>query len=105
MKPGDLVKRIDHDSDSFTRFLSGGDKKCWDKFGRLIHSNVALEFNDVGIVLLTKKLVLRRNNLKYYLTKTTTGRNKKAYVKILTSRGTGWIFESYIGVVQSSVGG
>ena len=91
MKPGDLVKRIDHDSDSFMRFLSGGDKKCWDKWGRLIHSNVALEFNDIGIVLLTKKLI--------------PGRNKKAYVKILTSRGTGWIFESYIGVVQSFVGG
>ena len=91
MKPGDLVKRIDHDSDSFTRFLSGGDKKCWDKWGRLIHSNVALEFNDIGIVLLTKKLI--------------PGRNKKAYVKILIPRGTGWIFESYIGVVQSSVGG
>ena len=91
MKPGDLVKRIDHDSDSFMRFLSGGDKKCWDKWGRLIHSNVALEFNDIGIVLLTKKLI--------------PGRNKKAYVKILTSRGTGWIFESYIGVVQKSVNG
>ena len=91
MKPGDLVKRIDHDSDSFTRFLSGGDKKCWDKWVRLIHSNVALEFNDIGIVLLTKKLI--------------PGRNKKAYVKILTSRGTGWIFESYIGVVQNPVGG
>ena len=91
MKPGDLVKRIDHDSDSFMRFLSGGDKKCWDKWGRLIHSNVALEFNDIGIVLLTKKLI--------------PGRNKKAYVKILTSRGTGWIFESYIGVVQNPVSG
>ena len=91
MKPGDLVKRIDHDSDSFTRFLSGGDKKCWDKWGRLIHSNVALEFNDIGIVLLTKKLI--------------PGRNKKAYVKILIPRGTGWIFESYIGVVQNPAGG
>ena len=91
MKPGDLVKRIDHDSDSFMRFLSGGDKKCWDKWGRLIHSNVALEFNDIGIVLLTKKLI--------------PGRNKKAYVKILTSRGTGWIFENYIGVVQNPVSG
>lgn len=91
MKPGDLVKRIDHDSDFLSRFLSGGDKKCWDKWGRLIHSNVALEFNDIGIVLLTKKLM--------------PGRNKKAYVKILTSQGTGWIFESYIGVVQNSVSG
>ena len=91
MKPGDLVKRIDHDSDSFTRFLSGGDKKCWDKWGRLIHSNVALEFNDIGIVLLTKKLI--------------PGRNKKAYIKILIPRGTGWIFESYIGVVQNPAGG
>ena len=91
MKPGDLVKRIDHDSESFTRFLSGGDKKCWDKWGRLINSNVALEFNDIGIVLLTKKLI--------------PGRNKKAYIKILIPRGTGWIFESYINVVQSSVGG
>lgn len=91
MKPGDLVKRIDHDSDSFMRFLSGGDKKCWDKWGRLIHSNVALEFNDIGIVLLTKKLI--------------PGRNKKAYVKILIPRGTGWIFESYIGVVQNPAGG
>jgi len=84
MKPGDLVKRSDHDT--ITRWLYGGDKKCWDECDCLIRSNVALEFNDIGIVLLTKKLI--------------PGRNKKAYVKILTSRGTGWIFESYIDAIK-----
>ena len=91
MKPGDLVMFTRVIYDTSPRNLYDGDRQCWDKFGRLIRGDLTFEFNDIGIVLLTKKLI--------------PGRNKKAYVKILTSRGTGWIFESYIGVVQSSVGG
>ena len=88
---GDLVvfKRVVYDTTP--RDLYDGDRQCWDKFGRLIIGDLTFNSNDIGVVLLTKKLV--------------PGRNKKAYVKIIIPRGTGWIFESYVDIVQNSVGG
>ena len=65
----------------------GSDKKCWDKWGRMIGgTHLTFEFRDIGIVLLVKKLV--------------PGKHKKAYIKILTSRGIGWIFENSLEVVK-----
>jgi len=85
MKRGDLVKHID--CDTMPRWLYGGDEKCWDKWGRMIRgSEITFEFRDIGIVLLVKKLV--------------PGKHKKAYIKILTSRGIGWIFENSLEVVK-----
>ena len=82
MKPGDLVKHTDRDTIPRWLYHSGDDDDVY-AFGG---SKITFEFNDIGVVLLVKKLV--------------PGKHKKAYIKILTFRGIGWIFEEGLEVVK-----
>jgi len=96
MNPGDLVTPANGISRSLTPvnfskigwrredFVTGrSDDDDVYAFGG---SEVTFEFNDVGIVLLVKKLVI--------------GKHTKSYIKILTSQGIGWIFENSLEVVK-----
>lgn len=80
MKRGDLVKHTN--SDTIPRWLYHGDEIM----SSYPFNEIIFVFNDIGIVLLVKKLV--------------PGKHTKSYIKILTSRGIGWIFENSLAVVK-----
>jgi hypothetical protein len=79
MKPGDLVCLKE---DAFQHWLYDGDQQCWDEFYCLIrHTNdVIFGTNDIGTILMMKKMKSIKNS----------------YVKLLTQHGIGWIYEIHI---------
>lgn len=79
MKLGDMV-RVRDGNVGITSWLYGGDEQCWDERGSLIPTDIPFGFGDVGVVLKKKKMV--------------PGPDTNSYVKLLTARGTGWIFEN-----------
>lgn len=89
MKPGDIVKINDGGNPcrGTTRFLYGGDEKCWDEHNSLIPTDIPFGFSDVGVVLRKRKMV--------------PGKYAQSYVKILTPRGIGWVFEHWLEVVKT----
>ena len=89
MKRGDIVKINDGGNPcrGTTHWLYGGDEKCWDDRNSLIPTDIPFGFGDIGLVLKKKKMV--------------PGNYTQSYVKILTPRGIGWVFENWIMVVKN----
>lgn len=85
MKPGDLVQTVGGNRGT-THWLYGGDEQCWDDRNSLLPADIPFGFGDVGLILKKKK------------------RYTQTYVKILTPRGIGWVFENWIEVVKNETG-
>jgi hypothetical protein len=81
MKRGDLVV-VQGGNIGTTHWLYGGDEQCWDDRNSLIPTDIPFGFSDCGLVLKKKKMYTQ------------------SYVKILTPRGIGWVFENWIKVIQ-----
>ena len=78
MKRGSIVKL----NGPHTIYLYGGETVCWDERSNLIPTDIPFGSNDLGTVILTKKMV--------------PGKHTQNYVKLLTSRGIGWCFQNYL---------
>ena len=79
MKPGDMVGVKDGDK-GITHWLYHSD--FMNSSGNLIPTDIPFGSNDLGTVILTKKMV--------------PGKHTQNYVKLLTSRGIGWCFQNYL---------
>lgn len=87
MKPGDLV-RLSAQGKQFpsSSMLYGGDTEVpWNSNGSLIYSDLTFEPHEVGVVLKVNQEKDRNQVL--------------TYVKILSPRGIGWLFGSYLEAV------
>ena len=76
---GELVKLKDIGS----YYLHEGDDKCWNERKGLIPSNKLFCCDDVGLVLMKKKI-------------SPDWPKSKSYIKLLTPCGIGWVFETYL---------
>jgi len=104
VKPGDIVKINDGGNPrrGTTRFLYGGDEKCWDEHNSLIPTDIPFGFSDVGVVLRKRKMVLLLGHGHAARHPPRAPWNyTQSYVKILTPRGIGWVFENWIMVVKN----
>lgn len=87
MKPGDLVALM-YSGEDFSCWLFSGEDKCWDDQGVLIPGNVPFDLGEVGVVLKMKWA--------------SPLNNQDCYVKLMTPRGVGWLYEDYLEVIGVS---
>jgi hypothetical protein len=88
VKRGTLVKVNDGGNPcrGTIHWLYGGDEKCWDDRNSLNPTDIPFGSGDIGVVLKVRKIV--------------PGKYTQSYVKILTTKGIGWIFLHMIEMVK-----
>lgn len=84
MKIGDLI-RVKERWVSEIFWLYEGESKCWDDNKNVVFSSITFGASETGIVIMKRKM----------------DPGGRAYVKLLTSRGLGWIFSLYVETIQS----